>query len=303
LPDAEILAMIAEIVRSLDVGPLKIHISHAGIAAEILRLLSQEFPQGATDLDRATVLADIRGGQLKPKSPILRFIGEARIQEGDYGSQRAAFSKAAKGNAPIQGALEKLDATVADTEIFADEPVPIVLDVSQIPKPTYYSGITVRTFLAEQQELGSVVTGGRYEKLFGSRFGEGMSGVGASIRFTKIYNMLLRVGIIDCVRRSRSDLIVLLPARSTIQSAVAIGRHLRGQGLRVELYDQDRPIEDQLQDAKTKGIPFAVVPWPHTLDSDAVELRCLNTGRSKVVTCDSIFSEMQRLSKTIGANT
>jgi len=145
-------------------------------------------------------------------------------------------------------------------------------DLSIVRGLDYYTGTVYETRLLDIPEFtSSVCSGGRYDDLAGSYINKHLPGVGISIGFTRLFDVLRHNGYIKCSKNCPTDILVALPDESLRAMAYEVAQDLRTNGNNVEVYHAPQKIGKQFQYAEKKGIDYVWVP-------DRGEVKNLNTG-------------------------
>ena len=152
-----------------------------------------------------------------------------------------------------------------------------IVDLSIVRGLDYYTGTVYETQLLDVPEFtGSVCSGGRYDDLASSYINKKLPGVGISIGFTRLFDVLRQHGKIEAGAKSPADVLVALPSEDRRAEASATARALRERGMNVELYHAPQKIGKQIGYAEKKGIPY--VWFPPFEDGLEHEVKNMETG-------------------------
>jgi histidyl-tRNA synthetase len=136
-----------------------------------------------------------------------------------------------------------------------------VADLSIVRGLDYYTGTVYETQLLDVPEFtGSVCSGGRYDDLAGSYINKHLPGVGISIGFSRLFDVMRQTGRLKIGAKGPAHVLVLLLEESQRAAANHKGRELRKHGLNVEVYHAPSKIDKQFKYAEKKGIPFIYLP-------------------------------------------
>jgi len=127
----------------------------------------------------------------------------------------------------------------------------------------------------------SVCSGGRYDDLAGTFINRHLPGVGISIGFTRLFDVLHHYGRIKGDKKSPADVMVVLPNDDQRAAAAQTARILRGRGMKVEMYHAPQKIGKQISYAEKKGIPF--VWFPPFDAAGSHEVKNLASGEQQTV--------------------
>ena len=256
--DAEMPAVIYEALSGLDIGRIQIRISNRKIllglldalnildtvpvtrtvdkldklgADEIIKLLMNEC--GLSESTAKQILTLVQsGGALKTVEPL-----NDQMKEG---IEELSF------------VLDQLSHLPADA---------VVADLSIVRGLDYYTGTVYETRLLDIPEFtSSVCSGGRYDDLAGSYINKHLPGVGISIGFTRLFDVLRHNGYLKPTRKCPTDVLVILPSDELRAMAADAAQSLRQNGNNVEVYHMPQKIDKQITYANKKGIRYILFP-------------------------------------------
>ncbi len=154
-----------------------------------------------------------------------------------------------------------------------------VVDLSIVRGLDYYTGTVYETQLLDVPEFtGSVCSGGRYDDLAGSFINKHLPGVGISIGFSRLFDVMRtkRPDLLGIGPKSPAHILMVLPAEEKRALAHDTARTLRKRGYNVEVYHAPQKIGKQMEYASKKGIPF--VWFPPFEDGKPHEVKNMATG-------------------------
>ncbi len=277
--DAEIPAIIHEIVSRLDVGAFSICVSNRKILEGFYSGLGIENVAGAIriadKLDKigpdgvkkqlvdtqglGTAIADQCLALARIRTPDTAFVDEVKklaVQTPtlDEGLSELAFVIDWLRGVGIEG---------------------VVADLSIARGFDYYTGSVYEGKSLEFPKLGAIFSGGRYDNLAGSFINRNLPGVGISIGLTRIFAKLASAGRIPAAAKCPTDVLVVLPNEERRLIAAQTARRLRERGFNVELFHSPGKIGTQTRYASRKGIPF--VWFPPFEDGQQHEVKNMST--------------------------
>ena len=266
--DAEMLVVVGDAYRALDVGDITIRFNDRRVLQGLLERIGAV--ELATPVLRALDKLDKQG-----EEPVLREMTEAGLSEADAkqllaatmprasdGETLLALQRAVAGSEIGEagvGALERvrglaLAAGTAEQMLQVDPRIARGLD--------YYTGIVFEARFKEAPEFGSVGGGGRYDDLAGLYTKAALPGVGGSVGIDRLLAALEESeGGLSQV--APSDVLITYPESDQLELAFRAAGHLRGHGLRTEVYPERKKHGAQMRYADRQGIRFVL-----TLDED-----------------------------------
>ncbi len=293
--DAEMPAVIYEALEGLDIGRIQIKISNRKILSGILDFfdfMNEEISiQIMRNLDKRDKLQTdyemyydlenrivktglITSDEYDRLEPVL--IEFLKIADTDITSSEKLFelftgsSEIDSSNPILKEGIEELAFVLGQLSHLPNGSV--VADLSIVRGLDYYTGTVYETRLLDIPEFtSSVCSGGRYDDLAGSYINKHLPGVGISIGFTRLFDVLRHNGYIKNTKKTPTDVLVVLPNEDTRTLANDVAHTLRQNGNNVEVYHMPQKINKQFQYAEKKGIPYVWFP-------DLSEVKNLETG-------------------------
>ncbi|MEM6811925.1 MAG: histidine--tRNA ligase [Pseudomonadota bacterium] len=277
--DAEIPAMAYEALEGLNIGRVQMRISNRKILLGLLEYLGIEDSVSVTriidkieKLSREEIeklLAD-DGLNKDQINPIL-YLAETKGTSDHVRSIKAQ-------NDTMKEGIEEL-CFVMDALAHLPEHA-VVADLSIVRGLDYYTGTVYETQLLDVPEfIGSVCSGGRYDDLAGSFINKHLPGVGISIGFSRLFDVIRqsRPDLLNVGAKSPADVLVIFPNEDQRAIVGETARALRSRGFKVEQYHAPQKLKKQLSYAEKKGIPF--IWFPPFEDGQDHEVKDMNTGK------------------------
>lgn len=274
--DAEMPAVIYEALEGLDIGRIQIRLSNRKILLGLLesmgvddtvpvtRIVDKLEKIGSDDVQKQ--LIDECGLLAENCQKILSLMTVRGL--ADIESVKAE-------NEQMQEGIDELGFVLKQLEHLPEHAV--VADLSIVRGLDYYTGTVYETRLLDIPEFtSSVCSGGRYDDLAGSYINKHLPGVGISIGFTRLFDVLRQNGKINVSKKCPTDVLVILPDEDKRGLAATTAQQLRQNGLNVETYHAPQKIGKQIAYAEKKQIPY--VWFPPFEDGKAHEVKSLQNG-------------------------
>lgn len=281
--DAEMPAIVHEILTSLDIGDFEIRLNNRKILngylevigvkdiVSAIRLLDkfdkighdgvkkqlvEDLGLSEEKAEQALALATIKTPDDSFVEKVLALLPEGLL-ESDVPHTGIPYS-----DAPYTDHLEHDAATLReglDELKFVMQQLPqanIIADLSIARGFDYYTGTVYETLFIDAPEYGSICSGGRYDDLASSYINKKLPGVGISIGFTRLFSKLLKDGRFQNAPSSPADVMVTLPSEEQRPYVMEICKTLRDRGFKVDMYHSATKMKKQIAYADKKGIPF-----------------------------------------------
>lgn len=258
--DAEMPAVIYEALEGLDIGRIQIKISNRKILLGLLDALGIEDTIPVTrTVDKLDKLGDEEVIRLLKSECGLHENSCKRILDLTKVKGVEDIRAIKADNDQMKEGIEEL-AFVLDQLSHLPEGA-VVADLSIVRGLDYYTGTVYETRLLDIPEFtSSVCSGGRYDDLAGSYINKHLPGVGISIGFTRLFDVLKHNGYIKTGKKCPTDVLVILPQDDMRDEANRVAQALRANGNNVEVYHASQKIGKQIAYAEKKGIPYVWFP-------------------------------------------
>jgi histidyl-tRNA synthetase len=151
------------------------------------------------------------------------------------------------------------------------------IDLSIARGLDYYTGPIFETQLTDLPSIGSVFSGGRYDKLVGKFCGEDVPAVGASVGVDRLLEAIEKLGL-QTAASSPVQALVLTFDQSTMSTCRRVAGNLRRAGIRTELYcGSERSLKRQIGAASDRKIPYVVIIGDDEAARGIVQLKNMAT--------------------------
>ncbi len=278
--DAEVAAVMYEVVAGLpdvDLGRVQLRISNRKIlggllenvgldTVEVFRLIDKkdkmppdEFQKQLSEIYDShnnpdkfqvfdTVRAFLGSNENWKKEPLQKQIDRFRKE-----SERPEVPQTTR-----EGLIELVDVL---TNLLHLPEGAVVADLSIVRGLDYYTGTVYETQLLDVPEFtGSVCSGGRYDDLAGSYINKHLPGVGISLGFSRLFDVMRQNGRLKIGAKCPADILMVMPSEETRGLAAETAQILRKRGYNVEQYHAPQKISKQMVYAEKKGIPYVWFP-------------------------------------------
>ncbi|QQG35633.1 MAG: histidine--tRNA ligase [Micavibrio aeruginosavorus] len=265
--DAEVASMMYEVLESLNIGRVRLRISNRKILMGYLSSLSN------VDNDYIVkVLASVDKYEKQGEEFVRNSIIELGLRL-EYGKEIATeilnlvntkdISLIESKNDLMKEGIDELSFVLKNLEHLKDN---VIADLSIVRGLDYYTGTVYETQLLDVPEFtGSVCSGGRYDDLAGSYINKHLPGVGISLGFSRLFDVIKQkrpdlMGLDDKSPKGPAHVMMMVPENETDRPlAHDTARQLRKRGINVEMYHAPKKFGDQLKYASKKNIPYVWV--------------------------------------------
>ena len=157
----------------------------------------------------------------------------------------------------------------------------VVADMKIARGLDYYTGTVYETVMEGYESLGSICSGGRYDKL-ASDGKNTYPGVGLSIGVSRILVPLLQSGELDATREVPTCVLVALANEDERASANALAQRLRRRGIPTQVSPSAAKFGKQIKFADKRGIPFVLF-----VNDEGTQIKDIRSGDQTTVDVDT----------------
>ena len=301
LNEAEIPAIIYQVFRGFGLTRFQIRVNNRKILGGFYHMLgllekSGDIMRTVDKLDKigkekvGEILREDCGLTQEETAQILEFMAIS----GTNDQVLSALSGYRGRNEMFDQGLDELEAVTRNLAAFGVPQENFGVDLTIARGLDYYTGTVYETTLLDHPEIGSVCSGGRYDNLAGYYIDKALPGVGISIGLTRLFYVLDEQGLLnDKLPTAPADALVL-PMTADPAPAIALAQSLREEGLRVQLYGEQKKFKQKMTYADKLGVPFVVLLGEDELAQGKCSVKNMTTGEQVTVTA----SEAAQLMKT-----
>ena len=291
LNEAEIPAIIYRVFRGFGLTRFQIRVNNRKIlngfyammeladkSGDIMRTVDKLDKIGAEKV--ATILVDDCGLTVEQADEILKFIAI----RGTNAEVLEALTAYQGRNEVFDMGLAELTAVVSNLGAFGVPESNFAVDLTIARGLDYYTGTVYETTLLDHPEIGSVCSGGRYDDLAGYYTDKKLPGVGISIGLTRLFYVLDEQGLLNPELPSAPADALVLPMTQDTAAAVAVAEALRSEGVRVQLYGEQKKFKQKMSYADKLGVPYAVLLGEDEIAQGKCSVKNMRTGEQITVT-------------------
>lgn len=315
LPDAECVKVVSEILKSLDIGEFVIKLNHRKLLDgmfEACGVPSDKFRTICSAVDKLdkSPWVDVKKEMIDEKGldeETADKIGEyVRLSGGqELVDKLLNDEKLKKVPAAVEG-LEGMKLLLKYCAIF-EVTSEVVFDLSLARGLDYYTGVIYEAVLKgdekskkkkEDETIGSVAGGGRYDNLVGmfDSKGKQVPCVGVSIGVERVFAIIEAKNAAEKTKIRTSDIEVYVASahKGLHEKRLEMLAKLWNGNIKAEhSYKQNPKLLAQLQHCEENKIPFALVLGDGELERGIVKLRDVATRHEDEVPIDNLVEAIK----------
>jgi len=274
IADAEIIAAMYQSIKALGVSRFKIRINNRKILEELIRFagiepsLSYSVFRVIDKLDKQgldAVLAELGEGRVDASGAEIRglFLKKEQIDKIKefimlpQATQKEALDSVTSLLGDCEGIeeLREIDRYLEGVGIDDDK---VVIDFVVARGLDYYTGPVYEAILLDAAGYGSIMGGGRYDRLIGQFMDKDIPATGASIGVDRLVLAMQKLGLVKR-RKNNIDVLITCMVRDKLVEYHKLAFKLRENGISTEVYLGRGGIGKQLKYADKKEIPIALI--------------------------------------------
>lgn len=152
----------------------------------------------------------------------------------------------------------------------------------------YYTGTVYETFINGYEQIGSVSSGGRYEKLAENFSKQALPGVGMSIGLTRLFYQLKEIGLIDKNESRLTDILIIPMSDEENFYAIDILNKLLKKGIGADIYLENGKLKKKFSYADKEGVKYAYIIGQSEREEKKVSIRNMETGDQEEIKYNEI---------------
>ncbi|MCK4257065.1 histidine--tRNA ligase family protein, partial [candidate division WOR-3 bacterium] len=274
IADAEIIYAMYQSIKALGIDNFKISCCDRKILEEVIKFakieskLSHSVFRIIDKLEKQgleAVLAELGDGRIDVSGAEIRGLGLKREQIDrikefiilPQSTRNEALSSINKLLGDCDGIeeLKEIDGYLEGVGIDEDK---VAIDFSIARGLDYYTGPVYEAILLDAPKYGSIMGGGRYDRLIGQFAGEDIPATGASIGVDRLVSALMKLGVIKG-KKNFTDVLITVMLSDKLNKYNKLAIKLREDGINTEVYLGKGNIGKQLKYTDKKGIPIALI--------------------------------------------
>ena len=245
IPDAEVLAVVVEVLRALDLGKFVVKVNHRRLLDSMVALAGIEpakFKTVCSSIDKldkepwSKVREELVGSKgIRPEAAdeLFRFVNNSGKPDMmiAYLKEEKLFGEHKGANDALRE-METLFEYLGAMGGVCDN---LSFDLSLARGLDYYTGLIYEAVLTEGSNVGSIAGGGRYDDLIGMFAGKSLPAVGVSIGIERVFSILEEKALADSsARASETQVLVASTWNGMTKHRFAVCAELWRAGIKVQ---------------------------------------------------------------------
>ncbi len=292
--EAEIIAMIREVFKNLNIRDYTIKVNHRDILGGIAAIAGAAGNESAlfVAIDKLDKI-----GKDKVKEELvskgfsntsLDTLFDTLSLTGSPKEKLARVRERFAQNPAGEKGVKDLEEVFRILDDYGTDLSHVEFDLSLARGLTYYTGCIFEVKI-NNVSIGSVSGGGRYDNLtraFGDK--DNLSGVGFSFGVDRIYDAMDELGLFPEDTSKSSRALICHFDDATFRHGLGILSKLRNGGIGAEIYPDIQKLKKQLDYANKKMISYCIVIGSDEMQSGVYTLKNMDTGEQRKLSADEL---------------
>ena len=294
LCEAEIVAMINEVLKKIGLENYSIKINNRKILSGIAEIIGAE--EKESDLFVAIDKLDKIGldkvlEELQAKdftNDALAIVRKVLSLKSNGLEGLIEVSELLKGNATAEKGIAEINEVITYLETLNITADHLEFDVTLARGLSYYTG-AIFEVKVHDVKIGSVSGGGRYDNLTGVFGLPDVSGVGFSFGVDRIYDVLEALDLFPNTNEDSTKVLLINFDKQSELYGLGVLSKLRSNQIASEIYPDATKMKKQFSYANNKNIPFTLVIGSDEIESGQLTLKNMESGEQNSLTIEEII--------------
>lgn len=297
--EAEIILMIKDIMRGLQISDYSIHVNHREILNGIAEVI------GATGMEAGLFVAidkmdkigedgvrqelEAKGFSKEQCLNLFNLLKTRGNNQAKLQSLKEVFTKSQHGQKGVADLQQVFDLL---TRCRQDD-THVEFDLALARGLSYYTGCIFEVKI-NRVAIGSVSGGGRYDNLtqaFGSK--EKLSGVGISFGIDRLYDAMDELHQFPKSTHAVATILVCHFDEPSLQYGLGVLSQLRSKNIASEIYPETSKLKKQLDYANKNEIPYTIVIGPEEINTGNLALKNMGNGQQENLPIEQIIKKIK----------
>ena len=196
-------------------------------------------------------------------------------------------------NEVFDAGLSELNTVVKYLAAFGVPEENFAVDLTIARGLDYYTGTVYETTLLDYPEIGSVCSGGRYDNLAEYYTDRQLPGVGISIGLTRLFYVLGEQGLLNPALPTAPADVLILPMTEDLAPAIALATQLRQNGIRTQLYTEQKKFKAKMSYADKLAIPYVMFLGEDEINAGVVACKDMISGEQTKLGFDETLQRIR----------
>lgn len=290
LCEAEIIDLVYSIFKKLNIQDFSIKLNNRKVLFGIVEVLTLEekFDKICVIIDKLDKIGkekfinelnniDLSKNQIEKLNSILFFSGSNK--------EKIFFLKdfLSESSIGLEG-INEIENLIRLSKDF-------VFDISLARGLSYYTSSIFEVVL-EDNNIGSICGGGRYDDLTEIFGYKDISGIGISFGIERIYQIMNERNLFSDNLYKKETVMVCSMSEEFMDNSLKISSLLRKNNIITDLYPDNSKLKKQLQYANNNDIPYVIIIGEDEVKSKLYTLKNMKTGSQEKLSVEEIISKV-----------
>ncbi len=295
LADAEIIAIVFEVLSQLGFKNFSIRLNHRKILNGILKfggVAPEKWNAALVAIDKLEkaglegVKSELRARGLSA-SEINKIFSVFELSANPE-SVLSDLSKFFDANEELRAGADELKQILQNLDALGVRRDAVRVDLFLARGLGYYTG-PIHESVIDEPKMGSLSGGGRYDRLIGMFLGRDIPATGVAFGIERIIDVMTELKMFP-ESPTKTQVLVTLFDEATIAASLNFTQELRAAGINAEHFFELSKLKKQFTFADKKRIPYVAIIGPDELAEQKVTLKTMSTGEQKRLARDEAIN-------------
>lgn len=292
ISDAEVLSLVTAVFEDLKIGDFVVKVSNRKILSGLVKYLGYE--NKIEDVLRVVDKKE-KIGEEKVTKMLLELGIENKVVEkmlefldlsGDNEEVINKLKLMGMGDEFEEGVSE-LSEVLNTIKAMGVKSGRVKINLGIVRGLSYYTGTVFETFLDNEEVVGSVCSGGRYDDLAESFSNNSFPGVGFSIGLTRLFSQLLSCGLLKAKRKTIAQ-VAVMSIDDDNSYALEVTSKLRKAGVKTIFQGESLKFSKKMDWANKLGVETVLIVGEEEKEKKKVTVKDMVTGKQEMVDLDRV---------------
>jgi len=297
--EAEIILMIQEIFDTLGIKGYNIKFNHRQVLESLAKYVHR------TGQESAFYVAIDKLEKVGPKKVKEELISMGMTEEdvgrvfqiltisGSPEEKLEILASTFEKTSSLEDGLKEIREMLTFLDAFGANVSNVSFDLALARGLSYYTGIIFEVAV-DDNSIGSLSGGGRYDDLTGAYGVPGIPGTGFSLGVDRIYDLMVARDLFPQDALNSTEVLIAVMNNTVVTYALPFLLKLRENGIRSEIYPDHAKLKKQMSYANKKPIPYVIIVGSEEVESGLLTLKDMKTGIQDSLDFNTILRRIKK---------
>lgn len=188
--------------------------------------------------------------------------------------------------------VNELEKVVNTLLLFGVNEDNLKIDLKIIRGLDYYTGTVFETLLTNNEQYGSISSGGRYDNLAQNYTDNVLPGVGMSIGLTRLFFVLSEIGFVNKYAVNNSVEYLILPMGDNFEYCAKLCNKIQERQKSAEVYLEDDKFKKKMIYANKMNISNVIIIGDDEVQKEEVTIKDMNSSNQRTMKISEFIDQL-----------